>query len=214
MALIKCPECNQEISSHASHCPNCGCPIETIKAETRSIQKKKIKRVIPVFLFIFVVFLCCLASYPLVRKVLNPGYYNHYKWGTSFELFQKEYPEDADLKSNQTGDSFFRVAESFEDFFDISAIENYSFDDRQLYAVNIILCPPKDSQLTSRQISKSLVKKYTQYYGEAECSENRVLDGKVYKWYTSRSIIVLYTCEPIMIDYKDVNHIDVPAKQA
>lgn len=41
MALIKCPECNQEISSHASHCPNCGCPIETIKAEMRSIQKKK-----------------------------------------------------------------------------------------------------------------------------------------------------------------------------
>lgn len=37
MALIKCPECNQEISNHASHCPNCGCPIEIIKAEMRSM---------------------------------------------------------------------------------------------------------------------------------------------------------------------------------
>lgn len=125
MALIKCPECNQEISSHASHCPNCGCPIETIKAETRSIQKKKIKRVVPVLLFVVVVLLCCIVAYPFVRKALNPGYYNHCKWGTSFESFQKEYPEDADLKSNQTGDSFFRIAESFEDFPDISTIENY-----------------------------------------------------------------------------------------
>lgn len=106
MALIKCPECNQEISSHASHCPNCGCPIETIKAEMRSIQKKKIKRGIPVFIFVVIVLLCCIVAYPFVRKVLNPGYYNHYKWGTAIESFQKEYPEDADLKSNQTGDSF------------------------------------------------------------------------------------------------------------
>lgn len=214
MALIKCPECNQEISSHASHCPNCGCPIETIKAETRSIQKKKIKRVVPVLLFVVVVLLCCIVAYPFVRKSLNSGYYNHYKWGTSFESFQKEYPEDADLKSNQTGNSFFRVAESFEDFSDISAIENYSFDNGKLYAVNIILSPSKNSKLTSRQISKSLVEKYTQCYGEAECSENRVLDGKVYKWYTSKSNITLYTCDPIMINYEDVNHIDLPAKQA
>lgn len=128
MALIKCPECNQEISSHASHCPNCGCPIETIKAEMRSIQKKKIKRGIPVFIFVVIVLLCCIVAYPFVRKVLNPGYYNHYKWGTAIESFQKEYPEDADLKSNQTGDSFFRVAESFEDFPDITTIENYWSD--------------------------------------------------------------------------------------
>ena len=31
MALIKCPECNHSVSSHATHCPNCGCPIEAIK---------------------------------------------------------------------------------------------------------------------------------------------------------------------------------------
>ena len=27
MALIKCPECNKEISDKASACPNCGCPL-------------------------------------------------------------------------------------------------------------------------------------------------------------------------------------------
>lgn len=28
MALINCKECNQEISSKAEKCPNCGCPIK------------------------------------------------------------------------------------------------------------------------------------------------------------------------------------------
>lgn len=27
MSLIKCPECNKEISDKAKSCPNCGCPI-------------------------------------------------------------------------------------------------------------------------------------------------------------------------------------------
>ena len=27
MALLKCPECSQEVSSRATSCPHCGCPI-------------------------------------------------------------------------------------------------------------------------------------------------------------------------------------------
>ena len=33
MALIKCPECGKEISSSASQCPNCGCPIREERYE-------------------------------------------------------------------------------------------------------------------------------------------------------------------------------------
>lgn len=29
MSLIKCPECQREVSSSASNCPNCGNPIDT-----------------------------------------------------------------------------------------------------------------------------------------------------------------------------------------
>jgi hypothetical protein len=28
MALIKCPECNKDVSQMATNCPNCGCPIK------------------------------------------------------------------------------------------------------------------------------------------------------------------------------------------
>ena len=30
MALLKCPDCGREVSSHATACPNCGCPVSYI----------------------------------------------------------------------------------------------------------------------------------------------------------------------------------------
>ena len=49
MALIKCPECEREISDKANVCPNCGCPIiqnETTK--TNLICKPKLFDVQPI----------------------------------------------------------------------------------------------------------------------------------------------------------------------
>lgn len=34
MALLKCPECNSDVSEYANACPNCGCPIDIIKNKT------------------------------------------------------------------------------------------------------------------------------------------------------------------------------------
>ena len=33
MALIKCPECGKEVSSHANACPYCGCPVSEVVAQ-------------------------------------------------------------------------------------------------------------------------------------------------------------------------------------
>ena len=45
MALIECPECTREVSSHASGCPGCGFPVarllrETVDEVTGSDQSK------------------------------------------------------------------------------------------------------------------------------------------------------------------------------
>lgn len=42
MALIKCPECNKEISNMAVACPNCGCPIAN--ASKSGVVKIKMPR--------------------------------------------------------------------------------------------------------------------------------------------------------------------------
>ena len=39
MALIKCEECNKEISSRAISCPHCGCPVS--KNESTKNEKQK-----------------------------------------------------------------------------------------------------------------------------------------------------------------------------
>lgn len=40
MALIQCPECNGQVSSKASTCPHCGCPIEISNFEFINIGPK------------------------------------------------------------------------------------------------------------------------------------------------------------------------------
>lgn len=42
MALIKCPECNHDVSEHAATCPNCGYEIKNSK----NTESKKIKYII------------------------------------------------------------------------------------------------------------------------------------------------------------------------
>ncbi len=37
MALIRCPECNKEISSRAASCPNCGCPIAEVQVQNTAL---------------------------------------------------------------------------------------------------------------------------------------------------------------------------------
>lgn len=39
MALIKCPECEKDVSDKAPSCPNCGCPIEKY-AQSGTVQIK------------------------------------------------------------------------------------------------------------------------------------------------------------------------------
>ena len=41
MAMIKCPECGKELSDRAASCPNCGCPIEDIRAKLDEIETEK-----------------------------------------------------------------------------------------------------------------------------------------------------------------------------
>lgn len=47
MALIKCPECNSEVSSQAKECPRCGYPIANIQqtsSKSNTTQKSTIQQ--------------------------------------------------------------------------------------------------------------------------------------------------------------------------
>ena len=45
MAMIKCTECGKEMSDKAAVCPNCGCPIEDIRAKLGEIEAEQEARI-------------------------------------------------------------------------------------------------------------------------------------------------------------------------
>lgn len=46
MSLLKCPECNHDVSEYADTCPNCGCPISVIKNK-KTEKENNIKNNLP-----------------------------------------------------------------------------------------------------------------------------------------------------------------------
>lgn len=74
MALIKCPECENEISDKAEACPKCGCPISKASdsiSETSSssyVYKRKIPIVPIVVIVIIVAILIGITIYTNTKK--------------------------------------------------------------------------------------------------------------------------------------------------
>lgn len=101
---------------------------------------------------------------------------------------------------------------TFEGISDLDIIEDYKFDNNQLYSVNATLYPSSTSPISSRQLAKDIVTKYNHYYGDAEYTET--LHLRIYKWHTSKSDITLYASSLVMIDYKNSNHTDISETQA
>lgn len=52
MALIKCPECGQEVSDIAKSCPHCGCPI--VQKKIKKFSKKSIMVLLIIFLLLII----------------------------------------------------------------------------------------------------------------------------------------------------------------
>lgn len=85
MALIKCPECNKEISDKAAACPNCGAPVvmsevkkfEAIAIESKNKKKKIIGIITLALTILIVIFLIYISNieYPdnVSGKVYNNG---------------------------------------------------------------------------------------------------------------------------------------------
>lgn len=72
MAIVKCRECNADISSEAKSCPQCGCP----RKERKPIPKKIIT--------IGVIFVVVIAAIVAIISSANA-------WKNTFDVVYKEY---------------------------------------------------------------------------------------------------------------------------
>lgn len=75
MALIKCPECEKEISDKAESCPNCGCPMQSSTAQSvissvaqennneNSVKQYEQKKVISIKYIIIILFIILVVFF-------------------------------------------------------------------------------------------------------------------------------------------------------
>lgn len=55
MALIKCTECGSKVSTKASTCPKCGCPVDILLEvfiKKRKVKLKKLEQVLQLLQFL------------------------------------------------------------------------------------------------------------------------------------------------------------------
>ena len=55
MVLIKCPECNNDVSDKAATCPHCGYAFELVSKDTRKQANTDMKMVLMIFSIIAMV---------------------------------------------------------------------------------------------------------------------------------------------------------------
>ena len=104
MALIKCPECDSQVSDKAQCCPNCGFPVkDMIEMERKATQESiRIKRKKVMGIALTIVVLCVVAAgvIAVIKRPDTSGLYNKIAWGSSEAQVKKEYPKGTDGKDD------------------------------------------------------------------------------------------------------------------
>lgn len=164
MALIKCPECDKEISDKASVCPSCGCPIHKGGDENGSnlvVVKPKSKQ-------LFLIVCVCIAI--LLAVVIGVVVGKKVKSGkVGGEDIQKEKYEDAtDLLLSGNYDEAKELFETIPDYQDVGIIlEQIPWEVKTFACID---------ELKSRLKSPDSLVIYEVYYFGMEAREDAKLD--------------------------------------
>lgn len=116
MALIKCKECNKEISETARKCPNCG----AITEKTKAINKVLLKLISLIGIFLVIILVCHQitihrSSYKLGKEaidVLN-SYKNNYisqkEAYNQLDVLYDKVKQERDKLENTSSNEYFRL---------------------------------------------------------------------------------------------------------
>lgn len=137
MALVNCPECNQEVSSDAKNCPKCGFPLH--KRENREQIHK---------------FIVCL----IVAVVLCGGGFAWYY----IQLERKEI--DAAIEANHRFLSSVPPPTSYDDAFNYYLRYNVSDDNWQTFSTLIRIEKVKGIPFNSSTIIREWESTYSKFF--------------------------------------------------
>lgn len=173
MAMIKCPECGQEISDESKVCIHCG-------YNFRKPQKKK-KWILIVGIIIMLIAIAMAIGMKTINA--NQGYYDDNKWGTTKDEIKEKYGDDI-TQSYLNKDSLAMYSDSFYGVEGICSMVQFEFDDDRLDTV-LVMVSNHDSNMLDSEVYNMVIDEYTKEYGTPEDASYGL------SWETSKSIIAV-----------------------
>lgn len=129
MALIKCPECNHEISDTATTCPNCGYPIkrkqhvDTFKNSTQSFTQKYKKQIV-VAIIILLLLVCGIIALIVKNNALTE------EEQKAVDIIQEQFDDMSNSKKEEV-----EIHEVFYNHYSDPSEEEKAFGDIYYYVL-------------------------------------------------------------------------------
>lgn len=202
MSLIKCSECGADVSEKASVCPKCGCPIDVFIRIEKQRKKSNIKKIVIGAVVLFIVAVIGFGIYKFVNRPDTSGYYNGFKWGTTYQQVKKQLGDEA--LGNDENNYVSTNTENYNGKTGIDALIAYDCTDDSLCEITIFISNGDDSSYTDESLIEEYIEELDELYGEHE------KDSISYIWNTEESKIELsYFMDGLVIlNYKDIAMVD------
>lgn len=202
MSMIKCVECNSNISDKAKVCPHCGCPVnDSVIAKKSQINKRILISVI-ITLSVAVVVIGIFVSVNAVRQNrIRSGLYNGMDWGISKEKIEKSI--SGDYIDNSDRNCILNKVCNYEGIEGLTGAEIYDYENG-LNRVSILLTLEDDSIYSDKAVVDKLLQIYDKRFGE------HTNNSYSYQWTTDKTVIKLsyVSHELILLSYDDKKSAD------
>ena len=162
MALIKCTECGSKVSTKASACPQCGCPVDIflkVFNKKRKVKLKKTGASIAATAIFMIIFSLGIKSF---ERSNADGYYEDTMWGMTVEQVQKTIKGNLTLSKDNL--SATEIIDDYDNAEGVEALVLYGFAENSLQKVSIYLTNSGESSYTDSRLIERYEKKFNESY--------------------------------------------------
>lgn len=198
MALIKCTECGSKVSTKASACPKCGCPVDIfleVFIKKRKVKFKKTGASIAATAIFMIIFSLGIKSF---EQSNADGYYENTMWGMTVEQVQKTIKGNLTLSKDNL--SATEIIDDYDNVEGVEALVLYDFVENSLQKVSIYLTNSGESSYTDSRLIERYEKKFNESY------EKKNEDDIGTYWKADKSNLELISLSEglIVITYEDM----------
>ena len=196
MALLKCPECDSQVSDKAQCCPKCGFPVkDMIEIERKTIQEKKRakrKKMVEIVLAVVVVCVVVVGVIAVIKRPDTSGLYNKIAWGSSENQIKKDYPNGTDGTDDDEEKETYYLYNMKSYIAGIDALTRFAFKDGKLYQITFMPSLQDNSDLVAEEVPSKVEEYLCDLYGEYK------KDSAIYKWETKKSDIEMFSYKSLV----------------